>query len=103
MVWATLESLRAWPNQLWTRTQVWGSQALVLSRRLVRAAIDVWDRMAEGQDSRRMGVCAEFRVPLWYSLPCLADHAPVVSAFNTPDAFAPDFDPDFRLALGGGF
>jgi len=90
-------------NRLWTRTRVWGSQALVLSRRLVRAAIDTWDRFTEGQDSRMMGVCSEFGVPLWYSLPCLAEHAPVKSAYNTPDAYAPDFDPDAKLVLQDGF
>ena len=91
------------PNAGWERGRVWGSQGYLLSRRLLRAAADRWDRLAEGQDTRVLGVCAEFRLPLWYTAPCLVEHAPLASAFGTPAAYAPDFDPDFRLAAGPGF
>ncbi len=93
----------AGPNRLWERGRIWGSQGYVLSRRLVRAALDRWDRLREGQDSRIISVCSEFKLPLWYTAPCLVEHAPIRSAFGTPDAYAPDFDPEFRLDLGTGF
>ncbi|MBN9119687.1 MAG: class I SAM-dependent methyltransferase, partial [Planctomycetes bacterium] len=91
------------PNRGWERGRVWGSQGYVLSRRLVLAALDRWDRLREGQDTRVIGVCAEFGLPLWYTAPCLVEHAPLVSAFDTPDARAPDFAPDFRLEPGAEF
>ena len=90
-------------NRLWARGRVWGAQAYLLSRRFALAALERWDRLREGQDSRVISVCSEFRLPLWYTAPCLADHAPLVSAFGTPDAYAADFDPDFRLEIGTGF
>jgi hypothetical protein len=93
----------AGPNALWARGRVWGAQGLLLSRRLVLAALARWDRLAEGQDTRVMSVCAEFGLPLWYTSPCLVEHAPLSSAFGTPTAHAPDFDPDFRLEVGAGF
>lgn len=81
---------------------MWGSQAYLLSARLVRAALDRWDRLEKGQDARVIGVCSEFRTPLYYTAPCLVEHAPLRSAFGTPAIHAPDFDPDYRLDPGGG-
>lgn len=91
------------PNAQWERHRVWGAQGYLLSRRLVLAALARWDHLADGQDTRVLSVCAEFRLPLWYTLPCLVEHAPCRSAFGTPDTFAPDFDPDLRLEVGSGF
>jgi hypothetical protein len=88
---------------LWEKHRVWGSQGYLLSARLVRAALERWDDLREGQDTRVISVCAELAVPLWYTAPCLVEHAPVRTAFGTPAAYAPDFDPDFRLAPGPGF
>jgi hypothetical protein len=93
----------AGPNQLWERSRIYGSQGLLLSRRFVRVALERWDRLVEGQDTRVISVCAEFRLPLWYSMPCLVDHVPYQSAFGTPLAYAPDFDPEFRLVVVEGF
>jgi hypothetical protein len=93
----------AGPNVLWERERLWGSQGYLLSRRIVRAALERWDRLIEGQDTRLLGLCSEFQLPLWYTVPCLVEHAPAVSAFGTPAAYAPDFDPAFRLGLGAGF
>jgi hypothetical protein len=91
------------PNALWERARVWGAQALVLSRRLVLAALDRWDLLPGVQDTRLLAVCGELRVPLYYSAPCWADHAPVRSGYGTPPAYAPDFAPEFRLEIGPGF
>jgi hypothetical protein len=91
------------PNALWERERIWGCQGCLLSRRFVCAALDRWDRLIEGQDTRLMSVCSEFQLPLWYTMPCLVEHAPVVSAFGTPAAYAPDFDPVFRLEVRAGF
>jgi protein-L-isoaspartate O-methyltransferase len=93
----------AGPNALWERNRIWGSQGCLLSRRLLIAALERWDRLVEGQDTRILSVCAEFQLPLWYTAPCLVEHAPVRSAFGTPDAYAPDFDAEFRLESGQGF
>jgi len=91
------------PNQLWERSRVYGSQGLVLSQRFMLAALQRWDRLVEGQDTRVISVCAEFRLPLWYSVPSLVEHVPRVSAFGTPLAYAPDYDETFRLELKAGF
>jgi hypothetical protein len=95
--------LYAGPNRLWERHRIWGSQAYVLSRRFVRAALERWDRLKEGQDARVLSICSELQLPLWYSCPCLVEHAPLTSAFATPAARAPDFDADFRLEIRSGF
>jgi SAM-dependent methyltransferase len=75
----------------------------VLSRRFLRAALERWDRLKEGQDSRVLSICNEFQLPLWYTCPCLVEHAPLTSAFGTPPTRAPDFDADFRLEIQPGF
>jgi hypothetical protein len=91
------------PNRLWEVRRIWGSQAYVLSRRFLRAALERWDRLNEGQDTRVLAICGELQLPLWYSCPCWVEHAPLTSAFATPVARAPDFDVDFRLEIQPGF
>jgi predicted RNA methylase len=91
------------PNRLWEKHRIWGSQGYALSRRLVLAALERWQRLAEGQDTRVISVCSELKVPLWYTAPCLIEHAPLRSEFNTPAARAVDFDPGFRLEPDPGF
>ena len=93
----------AGPNRLWERHRLWGAQAYLLSRRLVLACLERWDRLAQGQDARVLSACGELGVALWYTDPCLVEHAPLRSAFGTPAVRAPDFDADFRLELGSGF
>ena len=91
------------PNRLWEKHRVWGAQGYALSRRFVLAALDRWDRLKEGQDTRVIGVCSELQLPLWYAAPCLVEHAPVRSAFGTPAARAADFDAAWRAAAPAGF
>lgn len=50
-----------------------------------------------------LSVCNELQTPLWSPDPCLVEHAPLVTAFGTPAAYAPDFDPDCVLAVEPGF
>jgi hypothetical protein len=95
--------LYAGPNRLWERQRIWGSQAYVLSRRFLRAALERWDSLSEGQDSRVLTICRQLELPLWYTWPCLVDHAPLTSAFGTPPARAPDFAAEFRLEIQAGF
>jgi len=95
--------LYAGPNQMWEKHRIWGAQTYVLSRRFLRAALERWDRLAESQDTRVVSVCSELRWPMWYSAPCLIQHAPLRSAFSTPTAYAPDFDPDFIFEVGAGY
>ncbi|MDY3554652.1 class I SAM-dependent methyltransferase [Gemmata sp. JC717] len=75
----------------------------MLSRRFIRAALDRWNRLPEGQDTRVIQVCAELSLPLWYTMPCLVEHAPLRSVFGTPPARAVDFVADRRLTTGNGF
>ncbi len=91
------------PNTTWEKYRVWGSQAYLLSRRFVAAALARWNDLVEGQDTRVLTVCNELQTPLWYSDPCLVDHAPRATAFGTPTAYAPDFDPDCVLSVEPGF
>jgi hypothetical protein len=91
------------PNCRWEKHRLWGCQAYLLSGRLVRECLARWDALTDAQDTRLLTVFGELRVPLFYSAPCWVEHAPVDSAFGTPTAYAPDFDPDFKLAIGPGF
>ena len=95
--------LYAGPNQLWERHRIWGSQAYVLSRRFLRAALDRWDRLREGQDARVLSICGELQLPLWYSCPCLVEHAPLTSAFGTPPARARTLIPIFGWSFSPAF
>jgi SAM-dependent methyltransferase len=65
--------------------------------------LERWERLKEGQDTRVISVCSELQLPLWYTCPCLLEHATLTSAFGTPAAHAPDFDADFRLEIAAGF
>lgn len=80
-----------------------GSPGYVLSRRFIRAALERWDRLRGGPDARILAVCAELSLPLWYTCPCLVQHAPAASTSDTPMAQAADFDPDFQLEIAAGF
>lgn len=91
------------PNQMWEKFRLWGSQAYLLSRRFLLAALDRWDDLREGQDARVLNICSEFNLPMWYSAPCLIEHAPLRTAFATPIARAPDFDADFHFQHRSGF
>ncbi len=97
------KSLYAGPNRMWEKYRIWGAQTYVLSRRFILAALERWDRLAESQDTRVVSVCSELRLPMWYSAPCLIQHAPLRSAFSTPTAYAPDFDGDFIFQVGSGY
>ena len=91
------------PNTRWEKFRLWGSQAYLISRKLLLAMLERWDSLLEGQDSRMLSVCNELKLPMYYTMPCLIEHVPLVTAFGTPIAYAPDFDPDFRLTIGAGF
>jgi hypothetical protein len=91
------------PNRRWEKYRLWGSQAYLLSRRMVRECLARWDHLTEGQDARMLTVCNELKLPMFYSAPCWVEHVPAVTAFGTPIAYAPDFDPDFKLTVGPGF
>jgi hypothetical protein len=91
-------ALATGPHAQWQKARLWGSQAYVFSRGGLRVMLDGWDRHAGGQDARAVAIAAGARWPLWFTDPCLVEHAPEVSAFGTPPAYAPDFDPGFRPA-----
>ena len=91
------------PNRTWEKFRLWGSQGYLLSRRLVKACLERWDRLKDGQDTRVISVCSELKLPMWYTAPCLVQHAPLTTAFATPTAYAADFQNDFRLEVVEGF
>lgn len=91
------------PNECWEKFRLWGSQAYLFSRRMVRECLARWDQLTEGQDSRVLTVCKELQLTMFYTAPCLIEHVPAVTAFGTPITYAPDFDPDFKLVVGPGF
>jgi hypothetical protein len=91
------------PSTMWVKHRLWGSQGYLLSRRFILAALTQWDRLKMGLDTRVISVCSELTLPMWYTAPCLIEHAPIRSAHSTPLAHAPDFDRDFRLEVGPGF
>ncbi len=86
---------RVWgPHARWQKARLWGSQGYVFSRGGLGVMLGRWDALGGGQDARAVTVAAAAGWPLWYSAPCLVEHAPNGSAFATPPAYAPDFDPD---------
>lgn len=95
--------LYAGPERTWTKTRLWGAQGYVLSRRLILEALRRWDGLRKGKDSRVLAICRELQLPMWYSSPCLVQHAPLRSAHGTPPAYAADFRVDFRLHVGAGY
>lgn len=72
------------PNAGWAKHRLWGSQAPVLSRRLIRASLDRWDSLSEGMDIRVPAVCKALDLPMIYDAPCWVEHAPVKAGFGTP-------------------
>jgi hypothetical protein len=95
--------LYAGPERTWTKSRLWGAQGYVLSRRFILKALERWDSLKGGKDGRVMAICRELQLPLWYSSPCLIQHAPLRSAHGTPATYAADFREDFRFQLRPGF
>lgn len=93
----------AGPDALWEKHRLWGSQASLFSRRYVRDAVARWDTLGGPQDARTLGVVAANHLTLYYTAPCLFDHAPLRSSVGTLLTYAPDFDPEFRLTVAPGF
>jgi protein-L-isoaspartate O-methyltransferase len=91
------------PDRTWTKCRLWGAQGYVLSRRFILAALKCWDDLKGGKDGRVMSICRQLQLPLWYSAPCLVQHAPLRSAHGTPATYAADFQVDYRFQLGPGF
>jgi len=95
--------LYAGPERTWTKSRLWGAQGYVLSRRFILKALEVWDGLKGGKDGRVMTICRQLQLPLWYSAPCLIQHAPLRSAHGTPATYAADFREDFRFQMRSGF
>ncbi len=91
------------PDRVWTKGRLWGAQGYVLSRRFILEALKCWEDLKGGKDGRVLTVCRQHRLPLWYSSPCLVQHAPLRSVYQTPPAYAADFRDDFRFHVGEGF
>jgi SAM-dependent methyltransferase len=91
-------ALATGPHAEWQKARLWGSQAYVFSRGGLGVMLDAWDRHGGGQDARAVAIAAGAGWPLWFADPCLVEHAPGVSAFGTPPAYAPDFDAELLLS-----
>jgi hypothetical protein len=78
----------------WEKNRLWGSQAYLFSRSGLQTMLANWDAAKGGQDARANAIAAASGWPIWYTLPCVAEHNQKVSAFNTPQARAPDFAAD---------
>ncbi len=91
------------PDRIWTKYRLWGAQGYVLSRRFIREALEHWDGLKGGKDGRVLTICRRRQLPLWYSAPCLVQHAPMRSVYATPFTTAADFREDFRFHVGPGF
>ncbi len=89
------------PHHRWQKARLWGSQGYVFSRGALGVMLERWDRHGGGQDARAVAIAAAAGWPLWYAAPCLVEHAPAGSAFGTPPAYAPDFDPDHLFDAPG--
>jgi hypothetical protein len=91
------------PDRVWTKYRLWGAQGYVLSRRFILQALEQWDDLKGGKDGRVLTICRRRQLLLWYSTPCLVQHAPVRSVYATPLAYAADFHDDFRFHVSPGF
>lgn len=76
---------------------VWGSQALVLSRGSVAYMLRFWDE-AEGAADMKMAQLAARVGPIYYHVPSLVQHTGRVSTWGGMSHHAPDFDPSFKAA-----
>jgi hypothetical protein len=76
---------------------VWGSQALVLSRGSVGYMLRFWDQ-AEGAADMKMAQLAARVGPIYYHVPSLVQHTGRVSTWGGMSHHAPDFDPAFIAA-----
>jgi hypothetical protein len=76
---------------------VWGSQALVLSRGSVAYMLRFWGD-AEGAADMKMAQLAARVGPIYYHVPSLVQHTGTVSTWGGMSHHAPDFDPSFKVA-----
>jgi hypothetical protein len=74
---------------------VWGSQALVLSRGSVGYMLRFWHE-AEGAADIKMARLAARVGPIYYHVPSLVQHTGKVSTWGGMSHHAPDFDPSFK-------
>ena len=95
--------LYAGPNRLWERHRIWGSQAYLLSRRFLRAALERWDRLKEGQDARVMSRLRRIAVAVVVHLPLLGGTRSADLGLWHARGPRADFDAEFRLEIQSGF
>jgi hypothetical protein len=76
-------------------SQVYGSQAWLLSRTTARYVLAHWDEYPGPVDIRVSRLAGRV-TPLWYHLPSLVQHRPVPSASGGIAHEAPDYDAEWR-------
>lgn len=75
---------------------IFGSQALLLSRRLARHLIAHWEEVEGMQDLRISRLAGRLKEPIYYHFPSLVQHVGKKSVWGGPFHRAVDFDPDWR-------
>ena len=79
---------------------VWGSQALVLSRGSVGYILRFWDEESGAADIKMSRLAARVG-PIYYHVPSLVQHTGAVSTWGGITHHAPDFDPTFKALAPG--
>ncbi len=82
-------------------TNIYGSQALLLSRPAARYCIEHWNEVAGMQDLRISRLAGRLRPPVFYHSPSLVQHVGAISTWGGAAHSAPDFDRDW-MAAGSG-
>ncbi|HKS38054.1 MAG TPA: glycosyltransferase family 9 protein [Verrucomicrobiae bacterium] len=75
---------------------VYGSQALLLSMRMVQHALKEWGTIAAPPDLKLPLLAAELGAPVYYHAPSLVQHLPVKSTWGGIGHRAADFDPHWK-------
>jgi ADP-heptose:LPS heptosyltransferase len=75
---------------------VYGSQALLLSRRAAQFAVDHWTEEEGVQDLKLSRLVGRMKRPIWYHSPSLVQPLGGESTWGGPLHSAADFDPDWQ-------
>jgi len=80
-----------------TPSSVFGSQALLLSRRAVEYIVRHWNRVRGMQDIKISRLAGRLKNPIYYHVPSLVQHVGIRSVWGGAFHRAMDFDPDWRV------
>lgn len=84
------------PDAEWPRRSIWGSQAMLFSRKMVGLLHENWNRFRGAPDLRTFGVATMTGTRIVYTLPDLVQHRPGRTAYGTPPHRSRTFRPDWK-------